>query len=94
MYPIVVVLLVEKKCSLNSACSSFGSIIDIRGDRPSPAVSMLFTARPASCGQPDLATKPPSSDIYVTFDYTLESAEDIGMSVGETKVPSEEHADL
>ena len=93
MYPIVVVLLVEKKCSLNSACSSFGSIIDIRGDRPSPAVSMLFTVRPASCRQPDLATKPPSSDIHVTFDYTLES-EDIGMSVGRTKVSSEEHTVL
>jgi hypothetical protein len=71
MYPIVVVLLVEKKCSLNVTYNSFGTISDVRGDQPSQAAPMTFMARPSD-SQLELATKPPSSDIHVTFNYTLD----------------------
>ena len=87
MYPIVVVLLVEKNRSLNSTFGSFGTIIDVHGGRMEP---MSFAPGPvlASGGQIDSATKPPNAEIHVTF---MEPGDE-ETSTGRHKVSSEEHA--
>jgi|SRR6266850_6099688 len=98
MYPVVVVLLVEKKRSLNFAIGSFGTITNVRGGRqPSQTAEPVSFARTpvlASRGQIDLSTKSPSStDIHITFDHTLELG-GVGISPGDSKDSDsiEEHA--
>jgi len=56
IYPIIVVILVEKNRSLNSTFCSFGTVIDVRGDQPSQVGSMASASGPvlASGGQIDL----------------------------------------
>jgi hypothetical protein len=67
---------VEKNRSLNSTVSSSGIITDVRGDRrPSQTAEPVnFGREPvlALRGQIDLSTKPPSTDIHIAFDSTLE----------------------
>jgi hypothetical protein len=93
MYPVIVVLLVEQNRSLNSTYYSFGTITNVRGDRPSQVEPMSFATGvvPASGGQIGSAKKPISIDIHVTFDSTLEPG-DMGMSPGNSEISSEEHA--
>jgi hypothetical protein len=83
---------VEKNRSLNTtlAYSSFGTLIDIRRDGPSP---MRFAPGPVlvSGGQIDLSMKPSSTDIHVAFDHTLEPG-GAGISAGSSKVSSEDNA--
>jgi len=57
IYPIVVVILVEKNRSFNTTFCSFGTIIDVRGDRLSRVEPMTFASRPvlASGGQIDFS---------------------------------------
>jgi len=93
IYPIVVILLVEKKSSLNSMCSSYGTITDVRGDRPSQVEPMAFASRSvlASGGEIDLVTKSPHTTIHVTFDHILEPG-DVEMGAGNGKVSNQGHA--
>ena len=66
MYPILVLLLVEKNRSLNSTYCSFGTVIDVRGGQPSQSEPMSFAHGPilASGDQTDSATKPPNLEIH------------------------------
>jgi hypothetical protein len=93
MYPVVVVLLVEKNRSLDSTFCSFGTIIDVSGDRRSQTEPMSFAPAPAlaSKSQIDLETELPNADIHVTFDSTLEPG-DGGMSAGSSKDSNEGYA--
>jgi hypothetical protein len=82
MYPVIVVLLVEKNRSLNPTYSLFGTLTDVCGGEP-----ISFEPRPvlASGGQIGL-TGPPSD--CVTLDSILEP-EDTEMDVGSSKILSE-----
>jgi hypothetical protein len=88
MYPIIVVILVEKNRSLNTTFCSFGTTVDVRGGRM-PVEPMSFAPGPvlASGGRIDLAPRSPNADIHVSF---MELGNE-GMSVGRHKVSSEEH---
>lgn len=74
MYPILVLLLVEKNRSLNSTHCSFATIIDVRGSRPE-LEPMSFAPGPILSGdQTGSATKPPNLDVHthISFDPTSE----------------------
>jgi hypothetical protein len=86
---------VEKTRSLDSTFSSFGTIIDVRGDRPSQVDPVAFASGSvlASGGKTDSVAKPPHTTTHVShvaFGYMLEPG-DAGMSAGNGKVSNEEH---
>jgi hypothetical protein len=93
MYPIVVILLVEKNRSLNYTCSSFGTIIDVRAERPSQVEPMAFAPGSvlASGGETDSVPKARHTITHVTFDHMMEPGGG-GMGAGNSKVSNEEHA--
>jgi len=93
IYPIVVILLVEKNRSLDSTYISFGTIIDVHGDRHSQGEPMVFASGSvlASGGETDSVTKPPHNTINLTFGHMLEPG-GAGMGAGNIKVSKEWHA--
>jgi hypothetical protein len=93
IYPIVVILLVEKNSSLDSTYISIGTIIDARGDRPLQAEPMTFASGSvlASGGERDPVTKSPHTNIHATFDHMLKPR-DMGMGTGNSKLSNGEHA--
>jgi hypothetical protein len=86
-------LLVEKNRSFNSTYGSFGTIIDVRRDRPSQAEPMAFASGSvlASGGETDSVGIPLHTTIHVTFDHMLEPGGAV-MGAGNSKVSNEEHA--
>ena len=74
MYPIIVLLLVENNHSLDTTYWSSSSIIDVRGGQRSRMEPMSFTAGPvlATGSQIEMATKPPNTDIHISFGTALE----------------------
>jgi hypothetical protein len=79
MYPVIVVLLVERNRSLNPTYSLFGTITDVCGGEP-----ISFEPRPVLASGDQIG--PPSD--CVTVDSILEP-EDTEMGVGSSKVLSE-----
>jgi hypothetical protein len=97
MYPIVIVLLVEQKVSLNSTTyCSFGTITGSRGGPSSQTGPMSFAPEPVltSSGQIGLATEPQNTGIHVhvSFNSILEPG-DVEMDAGSGEVSSEKCAD-
>ena len=74
MYPLIVLLLVETKRSLDTTYFSSSSIIDVRGGQPSRIGPMNFAAGTvlSTGSQMEIATKPPNIDIHISFGSTLE----------------------
>jgi len=77
MYPIIVLLLVENNRSLDTTYFSSSSIIDVRGGQRSRMEPMSFAAGPvlATGGQIEIATKPPNTDIHISFVSALEPSD-------------------
>jgi hypothetical protein len=83
---------VEKNSSLDSTYISIGTIVDVRGERPSQIEPMTFASGSvlASGGETDSVMKPPQTTIHVTFDHMLEPG-DAGMGAETFKVSKEVH---
>jgi hypothetical protein len=65
MYPILVLLLVEKNRSLNPTYCSFGTVTDVRGGQP-PQLEPMSFAPILTSGDltlADLAIKSPNLDV-------------------------------
>ena len=77
MYPLIVLLLVETKRSLDTTYFSSSSIIDVRGGQPSRMGPMSFAAGTvlSTSSQMETATRPPNIDIHISFGSTLEPSE-------------------
>jgi len=77
MYPIIVLLLVENNRSLDTTYFSSSSIVDVRGGQRSRMEPMSFAAGPvlATGSQIDIATKPPNTDIHISFGSASEPGE-------------------
>ena len=82
----------EKNSSLDSTYISIGTIIDVRGERPSQAEPMTFASGSVpSGGETDSVMKPPQTTIHVTYDHMLEPG-DAGMGAETFKVSKVVHA--
>jgi len=92
IYPIVVILLVEKHRSLNSTYFSSGTIINVRGDHTLQVEPIAFASGSilVSGGDTVSLTKPPHTTTHVTFDHMLEPG-DAGMDAGNSKISNEGH---
>jgi hypothetical protein len=73
---------------------SFGTIIDVRGNRPSDAEPIAFASGsvPASGGKTDSVGKPPHNTIHITFDHILLEPGGAGIGAGNRKASNEGHA--